>query len=181
MSAYFRSRRRRFLGRRKTNSRIFSRKRAAERLIKAQSGPDFTKSPTDDTGIKKSESVNRLSENAKLEESLGIDLIELSCRMTPTNNSSHYLIIFEFNLSILFADFVCIDADPGNDLNVYCISWIGFSRMRMKIYYFDSFKFSAGFLFNFTGNQEAPYLVLAAVELVLWIAIKYIDPREASV
>ncbi|KAL3643421.1 hypothetical protein CASFOL_014236 [Castilleja foliolosa] len=75
-------------------------------------------------------------------------------------------------------DFVCIDADPGNDLNVYCISWIGFSRMRMKIYYFDSFKFSAGFLFNFT---EAPYLVLAAVELVLWIAIKYIDPREASV
>ncbi|KAK6152693.1 hypothetical protein DH2020_012332 [Rehmannia glutinosa] len=38
-------------------------KRAAERLSKAPSGPDLTKSPTDDTGIKKSESANRLSEN----------------------------------------------------------------------------------------------------------------------
>ncbi|KAK6126919.1 hypothetical protein DH2020_039334 [Rehmannia glutinosa] len=37
-------------------------KRAAERLSKAPSGPDLTKSPTD-TGIKKSESENRLSEN----------------------------------------------------------------------------------------------------------------------
>ncbi|GFP94030.1 hypothetical protein PHJA_001547400 [Phtheirospermum japonicum] len=38
-------------------------KRAAERLSKASSGPDLTKSHTDDTGIKKSESANRLSEN----------------------------------------------------------------------------------------------------------------------
>ncbi|KAL0370010.1 UNVERIFIED_CONTAM: ATP-dependent zinc metalloprotease FTSH 8, mitochondrial [Sesamum angustifolium] len=38
-------------------------KRAAERLSKASSGPDLIKSPTDGTGIKKSESANRLSEN----------------------------------------------------------------------------------------------------------------------
>ncbi|GAV78311.1 hypothetical protein CFOL_v3_21779 [Cephalotus follicularis] len=36
-------------------------KRAAERLIKASSGPDLTKAPID-TGMKKSESSNRLSE-----------------------------------------------------------------------------------------------------------------------
>ncbi|GER33680.1 myosin heavy chain-related [Striga asiatica] len=38
-------------------------KRAAERLSKASSGPDLTKTPTDDMGIKKSESANRLSES----------------------------------------------------------------------------------------------------------------------
>ncbi|KAL3850636.1 hypothetical protein ACJIZ3_012518 [Penstemon smallii] len=38
-------------------------KRAAERLIKASSGPDLTKPPTDAIGIKKSDSANRLSEN----------------------------------------------------------------------------------------------------------------------
>ncbi|KAI3446838.1 hypothetical protein Pfo_003503 [Paulownia fortunei] len=38
-------------------------KRAAERLSKASSGPDLTKNPIDVTGIKKSESANRLSEN----------------------------------------------------------------------------------------------------------------------
>lgn len=38
-------------------------KRAAERLGKPASGPDLAKIPTDATGIKKSESANRLSEN----------------------------------------------------------------------------------------------------------------------
>ncbi|KAG8371448.1 hypothetical protein BUALT_Bualt13G0088600 [Buddleja alternifolia] len=38
-------------------------KRAAERLSKTSSGPDLTKSPTDDMVIRKSESANRLSEN----------------------------------------------------------------------------------------------------------------------
>ncbi|KAH6836602.1 myosin heavy chain-like protein [Perilla frutescens var. hirtella] len=38
-------------------------KRAAERLGKPSSGPDLAKNPTDATGIKKSESANRLAEN----------------------------------------------------------------------------------------------------------------------
>ncbi|KAL1558045.1 ciliary rootlet coiled-coil protein 2-like [Salvia divinorum] len=38
-------------------------KRAAERMSKASSGPDLAKNPADATGIKKSESANRLTEN----------------------------------------------------------------------------------------------------------------------
>ncbi|XP_057772400.1 uncharacterized protein LOC130991978 isoform X2 [Salvia miltiorrhiza] len=50
------------LGRR-TLEDIRQKRAAAERMSKTSSGPDLAKNPTDATGMKKSESANRLTEN----------------------------------------------------------------------------------------------------------------------